>query len=530
MKISRHNGIGPRRVLLAALAAACGTALTAADVNVLDHGVVGDGETNNTAAIAEALAACAGSGGGKVVFPAGRYLTGSVHLEDDITLYLAEGAELLYSGDPADSPLVRTRWEGTMAYTHGPLVYANGKKNVGIAGRGTINGQGENWWWRNLDDKSLYDRTMPPFRAWKAVMERIQNGEEVGIDEFEEPAKFLRPSLVVFFECENVRVEGVTLYNSPMWMLHPIFCENVLVTGVSFVSHGANGDGIDIDSSRNVRVSDCYFDTEDDCIVIKSGRDADGRRIGRASEFITITNCVMYRGHGAVVIGSEMSGGVRDVSASNIVCYGTDRGIRLKTGRGRGGVMENMRFDNWVIHEAGSEAIQISTSYVDLPPEEFSERTPTIRNISISNITIVDARQAINIAGLEEQPVEGIRLSDIRADGQVGMTCELANDIELHDVRLDVDYGPAFRFSNAENLLLDNVTCQSSIREPVLALNNAREVWLRDSRSFGGNRTYLQVQGGASRGILLEGNKLSASSTPFITGPDVPEEAVVIKN
>ena len=314
-----------------------------------------------------------------------------------------------------------------------------------------------------------------------------------------------------------------------MWMLHPIFCENVLITGVSFVSHGPNGDGIDIDSCSNVRVSDCYFDTEDDCIVIKSGRDADGRRVGRPSEFITVTNCVMYRGHGAVVIGSEMSGGVRDVSASNIVCFGTDRGIRLKTARGRGGVVENLRFDNWVIHDSPKEAIQISSNYVDLPGEPFSERTPTMRNVSISNITVDGASTVINIGGLSEQPIEGLRFSDIRGRGTAGFVCNLARDVEVDDVRIDAEKGPAFLFSDVEEIILDNVGTRNSRREPVIALHNARQVWLHDSLAVRGNRTFVQVQGAASEGILISGNELSAATMPVILGPDVPPGSVVEK-
>ncbi|MEX0332619.1 MAG: glycoside hydrolase family 28 protein [Puniceicoccaceae bacterium] len=497
-----------------------------ADFNVLDHGATGDGETLDTAAIHAAIDACSEAGGGRVVVPAGRYLTGSIHLEDNVNLYLAGGAELLYSGDPEDSPLVQTRWEGTRVYTHGPLIYANGKKNISVTGRGRINGQGVNWWWRNTEDPARVHISQPAKDAWLALFKRIQAGEPFEKADFELPSKFLRPSLVVFYECENVLVEGVTLLDSPMWMLHPIFCENVLINGVSFVSYGPNGDGIDIDSCRNVRVSDCYFDTEDDCIVIKSGRDADGRRVGRASEFITITNCVMYRGHGAVVIGSEMSGGVRDVSASNIVCFGTDRGIRLKTARGRGGVVENLRFDNWVIHDSPQEAIQISSNYVDLPEEPFTERTPTMRNVSISNVTVNGARTVINIGGLAEQPIEGLRFSDIRGRGQAGMVCNLARDVEVHDVRIDAEEGPAFFFSDVEDIHLDNVGTRTSRREPVIALHNARNVWLHDSLAVRGNRTFVQVQGAASNGIIMSGNELSAATKSVILGPDVHPEAV----
>jgi hypothetical protein len=184
--------------------------------------------------------------------------------------------------------------------------------------------------------------------------------------------------------------------------------------------------------------------------------------------------------------------------------------------------VENLRFDNWVIHESPKEAIQISSNYVDLPEESFSERTPTMRNISISNITVEGARQVVNIAGLEEQPVEGLRFQDIRGKGQTGFVCNIGRDIELHDVRIDADEGPAFRFSDSENIHLDNVGTHNSMREPVIALHNAREVWLHDSRALPGNRTFVQVQGSATERIRISDCELSTATTPMITGPDVP--------
>lgn len=497
--------------------------------NVRDFGAIPDGETLNTAAIRAAIAACAEAGGGTVYFPAGRYLTGSLHMESNLTLYLDQGSVLLYSGNPEDSPVVETRWEGTTAYTHSPLIYAYRKENIAIMGHGVLDGQGVNWWWRTGEDPAREHLTRPWKAAWVDLRDRTQAGESFTAEDYSEAVKFLRPSLLVPYECTNVRVEGITLRNSPMWMLHPIYCENVDIRGVSFVSYGPNGDGIDIDSCRNVRVSDCYFDTEDDCIVIKSGRDADGRRVGRPSEFITITNCVMYRGHGAVVIGSEMSGGVRDVTASNIVCYGTDRGIRLKTARGRGGLVENLRFDNWVIHDSPREAIQISSNYVDLPDEPFSERTPVIRNVAISNITINGAQRVINVAGLAEQPIENLRLTDIRGYGQTGLYCRMASDIELHDVRLEVEEGSPFLFSDASDLHLDNLGSHSGTKLPIIALHNTRDVWLRDSRAVSGNRTFIQVMGSGSRNIRLQDNETSAASTPLFIGPDVPDNSVFRK-
>jgi polygalacturonase len=435
--------------------------------NVRDYGAAGDGVAKDTAAINRAIKAVERAGGGTVYFPAGKYLTGSIAMVSNLTLNLEAGAELLYSADPADSPLVETRWEGTSAYTHAPLIYANRKENIAITGRGTLNGQGKNWWWRTTEGAPGPQReeALKAKAEWKEkIYPRVQAGEKLTAEDFALAAQFLRPSLVVPYECKNVRIEGVTLTMSPMWLLHTIYCEGVSVHDVKFLSFGGgpNGDGFDLDSSRNVRISDCLFDTSDDCIVIKSGRDDDGRRINRPTEFVTITNCVMYRGHGGVVIGSETSGGINNITASNIVCKGTDRGIRLKTMRGRGAIVQNLRFDNWVIEDAPAEAIHITSNYAKVPAEQRSERTPVMRNIAISNITIVNAKRAIGIAGISEQPIENIRLSDITATGEGGLIADLVDGLELFDVRIDAKSGPAFTFSNAHRLTLDGLSSRNA--------------------------------------------------------------------
>jgi polygalacturonase len=451
-------------------------AATPAVFNVLDHGIVPDGTTKNTAAIAGVIAQIKAAGGGTLYFPPGRYLTGSVHLESNLTLHLEAGATLLYSGDPADSPLVQSRWEGTTAWTHGPLLYANGRENITITGRGTIDGQGQNWWDpQRSPDPQRVERNRAAREAWQKLYTRIQQGGEGGSvtrDDFTAAAGFIRPSLIVPYECKNIIIEGVTITNSPMWLLHTIYSENITVRGVSFVSRGPNGDGYDLDSCRNVRISDCFFDTGDDCIVIKSGR------VGRPTELVTITNCVRYRGHGAVVVGSEMSGGIRDITASNIVTRGTDRGIRLKTQRGRGAVVENIRFDNWVIIDAPKEAIHITSNYSRTEPAPKSEKTPVMRNIAISNVTVVNAAKVGEIAGLAEQAIEQIRITDLKGSGKLGFTADAADDLEIHDARVDAQEGPAFAFTNSRRLLLDNlaVTRSPAGNAPVVSLTNTTEV------------------------------------------------------
>lgn len=517
-------------VLLFALAALRALAAPSTAYNVLDHGVVPDGTTKNTAAITAVIAKIKAAGGGTLYFPPGRYLTGSVHLESNLTLHLEAGATLLYSGDPADSPLVPSRWEGTTAWTYGPLIYANGKENITITGRGTIDGQGQNWWWRAADQTPRRDIAEKARPVWVALRDRIQAGDgaKVTREDFVEAANFIRPSLIVPYECKNIVIEGVTITNSPMWLLHTIYSENITVRGVSFVSHGPNGDGYDIDSCRNVRISDCFFDTGDDCIVIKSGRDADGRRVGRPTELVTVTNCIMYRGHGAVVIGSEMSGGIRDITASNIVTRGTDRGIRLKTQRGRGAVVENIRFDNWVIIDAPREAIHITSNYSRMAEEPKSERTPTFRNISISNVTVVNAAQVVGIAGLSEQAVEQVRISDLKGTGRKGLVCDAADDVELHDVRIDAKEGPAFTFSNSRRLLLDNlaVTMPPAAGAPVVSLIDVTGAALTGARAVAGTEVFLKVDGAKTAAIAVAGNDLAATTQPVVATAAVPKGAV----
>jgi polygalacturonase len=484
-----------------------------ASLNVQDFGAVADGRTNDTAAIAKAMAACTAAGGGTVVFPAGRYLTGSIMPGSDTTLDLEAGSELLYSADPADSPIVASRWESTNAYTHAPLIYANGRRNIAIVGRGTINGQGANWWWRNgRYDPGRSAEVEPARRAWLGLYGRIEAGEKPGPAEFKLAAEYLRPSLVQFNGCTNVLVEGVTLTESPMWLLHPLYSDNVTVRGVTFLSTGPNGDGIDVDSCRDVRISDCYFSTGDDCIVIKSGRDADGRRTARPTEHVAITNCVTYKGHGAVVIGSETSGDIRDVVASNIVSHGTWCGIRIKSMRGRGAVVENLRFDNFVIDGATVAAIEVTTLYQDEPPEALSERTPVFRNMAFSNLTITGAKQVADIEGLPEKAIEQLRFSDITASGGKGFVCDRASDVELQNVRVDAASGSAFSFTQVLDLELAGVTSRSpQAGSPVVDLQGCARAWLHSSHAAPGTDVFLRHDGGDADGLRLADNDLSAA-------------------
>ncbi len=495
--------------------------------NVRDFGAVGDGVAKDTAAIAKAIAACAAVGGGTVQFPAGRYLTGSIELVSNLTLQVDAGATLLYSGDPADSPVVESRWEDTSAFVHAPLIHARDKVNIAIVGRGTLDGQGRNWWWRAYG-RVPQGATVDPaqlaaaraggqaYRSKGGIMDRVQGGEKLTRDDFKVATEFLRPCLIEPNGCKNFVIEGVTITESPMWMFHPLYSDNIVVHGVTFLSDGPNTDGIDVDSCRDVRISDCWFRTGDDCIVIKSGKDADGRRIARPTEHVAVTNCTMYEGHGCIVIGSETSGDIRDVVATNIVGKGTDTGLRIKSQRGRGGVVENVRVSNFVLENVHKQAIEITTLYSrNIPPEPLSVRTPVFRNIAVSNFTILNANQVASIQGLDEKAIEGLRFTDISATGKVGFLCDRTDGIELHDVRVSASSGSAFVFDQVHHLVLDDVSSATPVQGvPVIRLADSDSVWLRDSQAAAGTGTFLQVDGPKPSALRLTENDLSLAATP----------------
>src|SRR3984957_4905458 len=279
----------------------------------------GDGLTNCTAFLQKEIDACAQSGGGTVYIPAGVYLTGTLWMRSNVTLHLESGAKLLGVPDVSAFPIWVSRWEGTAKPTHAALICGEDLENIAITGRGTIDGGGR-MWWDLFNDKKL---------------------------------SHVRPRLIRVVNCRNVLIDGITLTNSGFWTLNPVACDNVTISRVTVKNpaDSPNTDGINPDSCSNVRISDCYIDVGDDCVTIKSGSEEDGRISPPPSENTTITNCNMLHGHGAVVIGSETSGGVRNVVISNCVFCGTDRGIRLKSRRGRGGVVEDVRVDNLIMDE-----------------------------------------------------------------------------------------------------------------------------------------------------------------------------------
>jgi polygalacturonase len=488
----------------------------AADVfyNVLRHGVVADGITKNTESIRSLIEQIAKQGGGTLYFPAGEYLTGPIHLKSNITLYLESGSVLKFSQDFNDYlPMVQSRWEGTEVINFSPQIYAYGAENITIRGRGLIDGQGTVWWaYRTFYEKNPGADELNGVHPWqKEFVERNKNtaswyfwNDKKG----KMTAPFLRPPMIQPVECKNILIEGVSIKNPPFWTINPVYCENLTIDGITITNpaESPNTDGINPDACRYVHISNCHISVGDDCITIKSGRDADGRRVGRACENITITNCTMLDGHGGVVIGSEMSGGVRKVTISNCVFEGTDRGIRLKSMRGRGGIVEDIQVSNIVMKNILGEAITLNMFYAPTAEEPASERTPCFRNIHFSNFTVTKSARAGTLLGLPEMPIEDITFNQMNIDCEQGFYVSNSRDIGFHNLNIKTGKGPAIRVENASRIEFDNIKMNEQPPAiPILSLLNVQNVFIHDFWPGMDPARIVKLEGKTNRDVLIEG-------------------------
>lgn len=387
--------------------------------NVIDFGAVPDGLVNNTEAFQKAIIKCTESGGGKVLVPKGKYFTGAIHLDNNVNLHLEEGSEILFSTNPLDYPIVHTSFEGTELMNYSPLIYAFKKKNIAITGKGILNGQAsnQNWWtwkgseeygWKKGDPSQLDSLALP------RLMEMAENNIDVSERIFGE-GFYLRPSFIEPFDCENVLIKDVKIINAPFWVIHPVKCTNVIVDGVTVESHGPNNDGCDPEYSKNVIIRNCTFNTGDDCIAIKAGRNADGRRVAIKSENIVIQNCKMIDGHGGVVIGSEISAGVRNVFVENCVMDSPnlDRAIRIKTNSKRGGVIENIYVRNIEVGEVKEAVLRINMFY-DAYGNQTGDFIPVVQNIYLENVKVkYGGKYGILAKGYKESTIKNVTLKNV---------------------------------------------------------------------------------------------------------------------
>ncbi|HZM02550.1 MAG TPA: glycoside hydrolase family 28 protein [Candidatus Saccharimonadales bacterium] len=445
-----------------AFAISAGAASGPALFNVRDYGAKGDGAALETAAITRAIDACAGAGGGVVYVPPGNYLTGTLILQSHVTLQIEAGATLLGSENPEDYPLRADPW-GIEGQIICPLIYAEDARNIALTGRGVIDGRGQVWWKRH--------RLAHP-----------KNGQPVAVtpSEIDEAKKVNhgRPRLVRFVRCQDVLIEQLHFTNSAFWTISPLFCQFVRVDGVTIQNPvpSPNTDGINPESCQNVQIVNCQIDVGDDCVTLKSGMNEAGRRLGKPDQDITIANCVMMQGHGGVVIGSEMSGGVRNVTVANCVFHGTDIGLRVKSQRGRGGVVENFTACNLSMDNV-THPFVITTFYQgnDQPGDKFevNEGTPKFHDFLFSNISARGARDAGSITGLREWPVDGVAFSNVHIEAQTGFSCVNAKNIQFHDVDIETAQGPSLTLRACENIDSARLTTRTPHAQTSLVITNA---------------------------------------------------------
>jgi hypothetical protein len=444
--------------------------------NVKDHGADPKGVIKSTDIINHLIDSIAGKGGGTIYFPGGTYYTGPIILKSNITMYLDAGATIEFSDDFDDYlPMVQTRWEDIRVKNFISQVYAYQCENIAIRGDGHFNGHGQKWWdfWSKVKNGGQVDS------KWQTLFKNA-NSELLQKNEYlKDKNAFLRPPMILTYECKNVLIEGVSFSDPPFWTIVPTFSDNITIEGITIENPGfsPNTDGIDLSSCTNVHIMNSHISVGDDCIVIKSGRDEDGREANRPTENITIANCTMLKGHGGVVIGSEMSGNVKRVAISNCIFEGTDVGIRIKTMRGRGGIVEDIRVSNILMYDMVKEGVIITMRYQPTKPEALSERTPTVRNVQLSGINIRKAERAIAIYGLEEKEVSQISFNDMQISAKKGILIENASDVSFHDIRLEVEEGIPFEGKDTKLISYDRLTVKTPLSDlPFVKLTNCQSV------------------------------------------------------
>ena len=449
-------------------------------VDIRDFGAKADGETLNTEAINNAIKAVSEKGGGKVVIPEGLWLTGPVVLQNNVNLHVEKNALVLFSGDADLYPLVRTSFEGLdMLRCQSPISAMNAE-NIAITGHGVLDGSGDSWrpvkrnkmtdgqWKSLLKSGGVVDESgkvwYPNEGALKAsILTGSKEKREISDSEWEGMKRWLRPVLLSIVKSKRVLLEGVTFRNSPSWCLHPLSCEDLTLNGVKVFNpwYSQNGDALDVESCKNVVVTNSLFDAGDDAICIKSGKDADGRRRGEPCENVLVKNNTVLHGHGGFVVGSEMSGGVRNVYVADCTFIGTDVGLRFKSTRGRGGVVENVYVDNINMINIPGDALIADLYYAvkdapGAPVPAVTEETPSFKNIHISNISCKGAGRAMFLNGLPEMPIENFSVRNMRiTDAQKGAFINKVAGVTLENIEIETADNTYLQVENTTNITID---------------------------------------------------------------------------
>ena len=464
---------------------------------ITDFGGVGDGITDNTEAFNNAMKAISKVGGGHLIVPHGIWVTGPIQLEDNIDLHLIDGAVIYFSGNFDDYPIVDCYFEGLKTRRCQSPLSAKGKKNISITGFGTIDGHGDAWRWIRrskltesqwkesmanggvvdvINGSEIWAPTRPILEALKqANMNVVQFDNE---EDWHKYRDFLRPVLLDFDSCENVLIEQVCFQNSPAWCLHPFRCHNVIINNVLVVNpwYSQNGDGLDLEASKDVLVLNSKFDVGDDAICLKSGKDKDGRELNSPCENVIVDGCSVYHGHGGFVVGSEMSSSVKNICVKNCTFLGTDVGLRFKSKRGRGGCVANIYIDNINMIGIETDCILFDLNYSGLSASEeralhikkdvsmenippVDETTPQFKDIYINDVTCKGCERAMYFNGIPEMPITNINIKNATITAEIGLSVNHSEDITIDNVQLTLPEGePEWSTFNVKNLVVNGDT------------------------------------------------------------------------
>lgn len=480
-------------------------------VNIKDFGAVPDGQTLNTQAFADAIQKASDNGGGRVIVPRGIWLTGPIVMKSNIDLHIEEGALVLFSRNFDHYPLIETSFEGLETYRCISPVYAFDLDNIAITGKGIIDGSGDAWrpvkkskmtsaQWKKLvksggvlnTNENVWYPSGKSLKGAEGSIMNVPTGDLTKAD-YEAIKDFLRPVMISMVKCRNVLLDGPTFQNSPAWNIHPLMCENVTLRNLTVKNpwYSQNGDGLDLESCKNAVIYNCNFDVGDDAICFKSGKNATGRRRGMPTENVIVKECIVYHGHGGFVIGSEMSGGVRNVHVSNCTFMGTDVGLRFKSTRGRGGVVENIYISNINMIDIPTEPIRFNLYYggrAPLPdPEDnvavknkevippVSEETPQFRNIHIKNIVCKGAARATILQGLPEMNLQNVSIEKVAIVAEQGFQLSDVDGIILKDIFIEIAKGPAISINNSKHVNVEKFSYQPEQDKAVSITGNLCE-------------------------------------------------------
>lgn len=511
--------------------------IPANSVSITDFGAKSGGQVLCTQAFADAINTVSQKGGGKVVVPRGIWLTGPISLKSNIEIHTETGALVVFSTDKSLYPLVETNFEGFNTYRCMSPINGRNLENVAFTGNGVFDGSGDAW--RSVKKNKLTENQWTTLVSSGGIVsengktwypsQQFRDGEKIAEmnvprslktkAEFEKVKDFLRPVMVSLISCKKVLIDGPTFQNSPAWCLHPLMCEDFTLrnTTVRNPWYSQNGDGIDIESCKNSIIHDCNFDVGDDAICIKAGKDKEGRDRKMPNENLIVKNCIVFHGHGGVTVGSEMSSGVKNLHVSNCTFIGTDVGLRFKSNRGRGGVVENIYISNVEMINIPTQAISFNLYYSGRSASEdmeagsdgsvekllpVTEETPQFKNIFIRDVNCKGAYQGIFLQGLPEMNLENVQLENIQMEADYGMVCSDASEVKIKNLTLITKNGPVADFKNSKGVSVDGLVFSAT------------------------ESAIIQVSGVQTGKMVFKNVGITNPDKQMIIGKDVPQNVV----